>query len=358
MQEAGRAIRSCAVTGANGFVGSQVVRALLERGYEVNALVGADLDTQNLEGLPAKQRELDLLDPTSVQRALAGSDAVVHAAACYAFWLPDPRDFYRVNVDGTRHVLAAARALGVRKVVYTSSAATLSPGFRAVPGKGGLDDEENVFDLSRFRGHYKMSKAMAEVVALREAARGLPVVIVHPTTVLGPGDRRPTPTGTIVLHYLSGVMKAYTDMMHNLVDVRDVAAGHVLALEQGRPGERYLLGGENLPMRELIRLLHEITGLPAPRLAIPHPLLRWIGRANEWLSDHVTHRPPLAAYEAALHAADARPFDSAKARRELGYSARPAREVLIHAVRWFVSEGRCPPAAAERIARQPDFRAD
>ena len=352
----GTALRSCAVTGANGFIGSQVVRELLRRGFEVTALVGADLGTENLAGLPVKVRELDLLDPASVRRALAGSHAVVHSAACYAFWLPDPRDFYRVNVEGTRNVLTAARELGCRKIVHTSSTATLSPDFRTGPTQAELGDEENVLDLRRFRGHYKMSKAMAEVVVLREAARGLPVVIVHPTTVLGPGDRRPTPTGTIVVHFLNGRMKAYTNLMQNLVDVRDVAAGHALALEKGRPGERYVLGGENIPMSEVVKLLAEITGLPAPWFAIPHGLLHGMGRINEWISDHLTHREPLVPLEAKLHAVDSRPFDTSKARRDLGFQARPAREVLIEAVRWFVREGFCPAATAERIASQPDFR--
>jgi dihydroflavonol-4-reductase len=346
----------CGVTGANGFVGSTVVRELLRRGHEVTALVGADLGCENLDGLPVKTRDFDLLDRDGVRRALAGCDTIVHTAACYAFWLPDARDFYRVNVDGTRNVLAAARELGCTKVVYTSSVATLSPGFRLDTHPSDVGDEDNVLDLRAFRGHYKMSKAMAEVVALREAARGLPVVIVHPTTVLGPGDRRPTPTGSMIVHYVQGHMKAYVEMMHNLVDVRDVAAGHVLALEQGRPGERYVLGGDNLPMREILRLLAEITGIPAPRIAIPSPLLRAIGRVNEWLSDHVTHRPPLVAPEAAMHARDSLAVDASKARRELGFAPRAAREVLIDAVRWFVSEGFCPPATAERIARQPAFR--
>ena len=181
-------------------------------------------------------------------------------------------------------------------------------------------------------------------------------MIVHPTTVLGPGDRRPTPTGTIVVHFLNGRMKAYTNLMQNLVDVRDVAAGHALALEKGRPGERYVLGGENLPMSEVVRLLAEITGLPAPWFAIPHGLLHGMGRINEWISDHLTHREPLVPIEAKLHAVDSRPFDSSKARRELGFQARPAREVLIEAVRWFVREGFCPAATAERIASQPAFR--
>jgi len=353
--EAGR-IRTCAVTGANGFIGSQVVRALLRRGLDVTALVGADLGAENLAGLPIKTRELDLLDPASVRRALAGNEAIFHAAACYSFWLPDPREIYRVNVDGTRHVLQAARELGCRKIVYTSSTATLSPGFRGSSTDAELSNEENVLDLRRFRGHYKMSKAMAEVVALREAARGLPVVIVHPTTVLGPGDRRPTPTGTIVVHFLNGRMKLYTDLMHNVVDVRDVAEGHALALEKGRPGERYVLGGENLAMSELVKMLGELTGLPTPRFAIPHPLLHAIGRVNEWFSDHVTHREPLVPLEAKLHAVDSRAFDSSKARRELGFEARPARAVLIDAIRWFASEGFCPAATAERIASQPAFR--
>ncbi len=341
----------CAVTGANGFVGSRVVRELLERGHEVVALVGADLGCENLEGLPAKLRDLELLDAAGVRRALEGCDTLVHTAACYAFWLPDARDFYRVNVEGTRNVLDAARARGVRKLVHTSSTATLSPGF----GQGPLGDEENAFDLRAFRGHYKTSKAMAEVLVLRAAARGLPAVIVHPTTVLGPGDRRPTPTGSMIVHFLNRHMKVYADLMQNLVDVRDVAAGHVLALEKGRAGERYVLGGDNLPMREVMRELAEITGLPAPWFAIPRGVLSIAARANEWLSDHVTRRPPLVAREAALHARDSRPFDSAKARRELGFSARPAREVLIEAVRWFATEGHCPRETAEQIARQPAF---
>ena len=349
-------LRSCAVTGANGFVGSQVVRELLRRGHEVTALVGADLGLENLAGLPIKTREFDLLDPASVRAGLAGAEAVIHTAACYAFWLPDPTQFYRINVEGTRNVLAAARELGCRKVVHTSSTATLSPGFRADGATDQLGNEDNVLDLRRFRGHYKMSKAMAEVVALREAARGLPVVIVHPTSVLGPGDRRPTPSGSMIVHFLNGRMKAYTNLVQNLVDVRDVAAGHALALEKGRPGERYILGGENIAMREIVRLLVELTGLPAPWFPIPHRILHGMSRINEWISDHVTHRVPIAPMEAKLHAVDSRPFDTSKARRELGLQARPAREVLIEAIRWFVQEGYCPAATARRIAEQPAFR--
>jgi len=341
----------CAVTGGNGFVGSQIVRELLRRGHDVTALVGADLDAENLRGLPVKIRDLDLLDPRGVRATLDGAEWVVHSAACYAFWARDSRRVYRINVEGTRNVLRAARELGVRKVAYTSSTATLSPGFRADGDRDSLGDEDNVYDLRRFRGHYKASKAMAESVALREAARGLPLVILHPTTVLGPGDRRPTPTGSMILHYVNGHMKMYAEMMQNLVDVRDVAAGHAQALERGEPGERWVLGGENLAMREIMAHLAELTGIPAPRIAIPHPLLAVLGRANEWLSAHVTGREPWITREAALHARDSRRFDASKARRELGFEPRGARAVLAGAVRWFASEGRCPQAVADRIER-------
>jgi dihydroflavonol-4-reductase len=346
-----------AVTGANGFVGSHVVRELLQRDHEVIALVGADIDTHLLAGLPVKTRELDLRDRASVRSALAGAEAIVHSAACYAFWRADRRDTYRINVDGTRHVMDAARDQGVRKVVYTSSTATLSPSFRTPEDPDVSGDEDGVFDLRRFRGHYKMSKAMAETVALRAAARGLPVVIVHPTTVIGAGDCRPTPSGSMIQHYLNGHMKVYVEMRQNVVDVRDVAAGHVLALERGAPGERYVLGGDNLTMRELLAILAELTGIPAPRFALPLPLLHAVGRAMEWIADRITHVEPAATVEAALHARDSRYASIAKARRELGYAPRPARAVLADAVRFFASEGYCKPDVADRILNRPELEA-
>lgn len=342
--------RICAVTGANGFVGSRVVRALLERGYDVRALVGSDLEEDNLSGLPVKIHEIDVLDPGSVRRALSGATHLVHMAACYAFWSEDPELPYRVNVQGTRHVLDAAREVGCERVVYTSSTATLSPPWRPRDADGdATTDEDAVLDLRRFLGPYKTSKAMAEMVALRAAARGLPLMIVHPTTVLGPGDRRPTPTGTIIVHFLERRMKIFVDMPQNLVDVDDVALGHVLVLERAEPGSRYVLGGENLTMREIVALLSELTGLAAPRLAVPSRLLRVVGRVNEWVSDHVTHRPPLVPVEALLHADDSRPVSIERARRDLGFAPRPARAVLERAVRWFVSQGYGDPEIADRL---------
>lgn len=344
------------MTGANGFVGARVVRELLQRGHDVTALVGADQDTGSLDDLPVSLRDVDVRDRTAVRTALAGAETVVHTAATYAFWAPDRRDIYRVNVDGTRHVLEAAREVGVAKLVHVSSAATLSPSIEGGDdARGG--GEQGALDVLRFRGHYKRSKVMAEALALREAARGPAVVIVQPTTVVGPGDRRPTPSGSMIVHYVNRRMRVYVQMRQNVVDVRDVAAGIALALEQGPPGARYALGGDNLSMRALLDVLAELTGIPAPRVPLPLPLLHAGGAANEWVADHVTHRMPLACREQALHARDSRYCSSARARRELGYAPRPARAALADAVRFFVSEGYCDPEAAQRILRRPQLAA-
>jgi dihydroflavonol-4-reductase len=333
------------VTGANGFIGSHVVRSLLKRGHEVTALVGADLDVHNLDGVDLELRELDLLDQAGVACALQGGEALVHTAACYSFWEPDPDHIYRVNVEGTRNVLEAASRLGYQRVVYTSSTATLTPAWGNAPGT-----EEGVFDLRRgFQGHYKSAKVMAEMVALRTAASGLPVSLVHPTVVLGDGDRRPTPTGSMIVHFVNGHMKAYVDTLLNIVDVADVGEGHALALEHGLPGRQYILGGEDLTMREVTGILSELTGLPAPRLAVPGGLLAIAGRVNEWLSNHVTHRPPLVDVEATLHARASSTFSSARAEKELGYQPGRARVALAKAVAWFVGAGYCKPATLRHI---------
>ncbi len=334
----------CFVTGANGFVGAHVVRRLLAHGYRVTALVGADLDTASLAGLDVETRELDVLDERSVRRALEGGEALVHAAGWYSFWERDPTRMYRINVEGTRNVLRTAAEQGYRRVVYTSSTATLCPAFGGQPGT-----EEGVFDLrDGFQGHYKSAKVMAEMVVLRmTGARGAPVVIVHPTTVVGALDRRPTPTGRMVLHFINGRMKAYADTILDVVDVEGVAEGHVLALERGRVGEQYILGGENLSMRDLVSVLSELTGIPAPRVAIPPRLLLLLGRCNEWIADHISHRTPLIDVESTLHARVNTPFSSAKAEKELGYRPSRARVALAKAVRWFVDAGYCK----ERFAR-------
>jgi dihydroflavonol-4-reductase len=310
------------------------VRRLLGRGYEVTALIGSDRGLENLDDLPVTTRDFDMLDPSKVRTALGGGRALFHVAGHYSFWDPDPLQIYRTNVVGTRNVLRAAAELGYSKVVHTSSAATLVPALLDEDGT-----EESLFDLRRFQGHYKQSKLMAEMVALRAAAQGLPVVVVHPTTVLGEGDRRPTPTGAMIVHFLRGRMKLYAQTVLNIVDVEDVAEGHVLALERGREGHGYILGGENLAMAEITRILADLTGIPAPRFGLPHSILQVAGLLNEWISDRITGSPPLIDLESALHARVNRSFSSEKARRELSYRPAPARATLAKSVRWFIANG-------------------
>ncbi|MBW2241428.1 MAG: NAD-dependent epimerase/dehydratase family protein [Deltaproteobacteria bacterium] len=332
------------VTGGNGFMGSRIVRRLLTRGHEVVALVGADLDCENLAGLDVERREFDLLDEHGVTEALEGGELLVHNAACYSFWEPNPDTIYRVNIDGTQHVMRAARVHGYEKIVYTSSTATLTPSINRT-----VETEESLFDLRSFQGHYKSSKVLAEIAVLREIACGLPVSIVHPTTVVGRGDRRPTPTGTLIIHFLNGIMLAYADTLLNVVDVDDVAEGHVLALEQGLPGRQYILGGENLSMAEVTSILSELTGIPAPRVKLPPRLLLWAGHAAEWVANHVTHRRPIVDVEAALHSLSNRASDSGRARKELGFDPAPARVALAKAAGWFLEVGMCRDRARRRV---------
>lgn len=332
------------VTGANGFLGSRIVRELRVRGYEVTALVGSDLDARNLDGVDVETRALDLLDARNVRSALEGGELLIHSAARYSFWERDPMRIYRVNVDGTQNVLDAAAELGYRKIVYTSSTATLTPSINR-----DLETEESLFDLRRFQGDYKCSKVIAEIAVLRRVARGLPAVIVHPTSVLGEGDRRPTPTGRMIVHFINGRMKAYAETVLNIADVADVAEGHALALERGAVGHQYILGGENLGMGEAMRTLSELTGIPAPRIAIPPRVLLALGRINEWYANHVSHHAPLVDVEAALHALANKPSTSARAEQELGYRSGSARLALARAAHWFVENGYCAERRARRI---------
>jgi dihydroflavonol-4-reductase len=332
------------VTGGNGFMGSHIVRALLERNYDVVALVGSDIGDENLAGLDVETRCLDLLDPRNVSDALEGGEWLVHNAACYSFWEPDPRRIYQVNVEGTRNVLASARHHGYARVVHTSTSGTLMPSI-----DGEIASEESLFDVRRFRGHYKSSKLIAEIAVLREIARGLPGLIVQPTAVFGARDRRPTPTGSMVLHFINGIMKAYARTVVNVVDVNDVAAGHVLALERGQIGHQYVLGSENLSMREVAGILSELTGLPTPKVELPPRLLLVLGRINEFIADRITHKPPLIDVEATLHAADAMPVSSDKAIKELGYAPTSARLALARAASWFIENGYCNERNARRI---------
>jgi dihydroflavonol-4-reductase len=333
------------VTGGAGFVGSSVVRVLLDRGAEVTALVEPGGSTVNLEGLGVAVATGDLRDPAAVDGAVAGCDTVFHVAALYRFWAPDPEAFYDVNVTGTRHVLDAARRHDCRRVVYTSTVGTL--GLHGATTDAPVD-ERSAARVDHLFGLYKQSKYVAEHEVLRAAAEGLPVVLVQPTTPVGPRDIGPTPTGRTVLEFLEGRIPGYVDTTLNIVDVEDVAAGHVLAAERGRTGRSYILGGENLALRDVLATLAAVTGLPAPRRRFPAALALAAGHVSELVEGRLLGREPSVPLEGARMSTTHMSFDDARARAELGYTSRPPAEALERAARWFVDSGAVRPERAAR----------
>ena len=321
------------VTGATGFIGSNVVRALLKRGVEVCALVRRGANRNNLVGLDVELVEGDLLDFDSLKRGMDGCEQVYHVGALYSFWVRPRRLIYDVNVEGTRNVLQAAMDERVERVVYTSSVAAL--GLRE---DGQPADETTPVGFSNIIGDYKKSKYLAEQVAL-EFDRDLPVVIVNPSFPVGPGDIKPTPTGQTILDFLNRKMPAYVDTGMNVVDVEDVALGHLLAAEKGRVGERYILGGENLTMKQLLDLLAEITGLRAPRFRLPyHPILAmsFLNAGFCTLFPSCTPRMTPQTIRMSRHLMF---FNPSKAVEELDFPQTPAREALGKAVAWFEENG-------------------
>jgi dihydroflavonol-4-reductase len=334
-----------AVTGAAGFIGSAITRRLLERGARVVALAEPAGDRRNLEGLDVELHLADVRDLGSVRRALEGARFVFHAAAVYGFWAKDPSIFHTVNVEGTRNVLRAAGEVGSERVVYTSTVGTL-----------GLDTsthlpatEESSADVSHLFGHYKRSKYVAEHEVLRAAAEGLPVNLVLPTFPLGPRDHRPTPTGKVVVDFLNGRIPGYVETAMNVAHVDDLAAGHLLVLEHGRVGRSYIVGGENLAMRELLGLLAEVSGLPRVTLRFPRAIALAAGLLSETIEGKVLGRHPAVPLEAARMSSTVMIFDDTRARTELGYVSRPARDAAEDAVRWFVDNGYVVPERRRRI---------
>ncbi|MBX6419718.1 MAG: NAD-dependent epimerase/dehydratase family protein [Nevskia sp.] len=321
------------VTGATGFVGSAVARRLLAAGVAVRALARPRSDRRNLEGLPVEIVEGDLLDPPSLARACAGCDALFHVAADYRTWAPHPEELYRANVEGTRAMLSAAQAAGVARVVYTSSVATLG-----LPKDGTPGDEDSPVTLADMVGHYKRSKFQAEEVAREFAAHGLDVVIVNPSTPIGPRDVKPTPTGRIVRDAARGRIPAFVDTGLNVVHVDDVAEGHWLAYLKGARGQRYVLGGHDMSLREILAEIAHLVGRKPPRISLPHAAVMPVAYVAEaWA--RLSGRPPLATREEVRMAKKHMYFSSAKAERELGYRARPARAALEDALRWFRDHG-------------------
>src|SRR5271169_7243739 len=322
------------VTGATGFLGSHVARVLADQGAGLRLLVRPTSNLRNLEGLKAETATGDLRDPGSLETAIAGCDTVFHVAADYRLWVRDPAEMYRSNVDGTRAILEAARKNGVRRVVYTSSVATM--GFTS---NGHPANEDSPVSLADMIGHYKRSKFMREQVALEAGRSGLHVVTVNPTTPVGEQDVKPTPTGRIVLDFLKRKFPAYVETGLNLVDVRECARGHVLALEKAKSGERYILGGENLTLKQILDKLGAISGLPSPKVKLPYFVAYAAGAVDQTVSGRLLGREPRATIETVRMGKKKMWASSSKAERELGWKTLPADGALRRAVEWFRANG-------------------
>src|SRR5438067_3214737 len=322
------------VTGATGFVGSHVARALAEQGAELRLLVRATSDPRNIQDLRAGRVIGDLRDPDSLDPAIAGCDVIFHVAADYRLWVRDPDEMYRSNVNGTRAVLEAARKNRVRRVVYTSSVATM--GFTS---NGRPADESSPVSLDHMIGHYKRSKFMAEQLAMEAGRSGMDVVVVNPTTPVGEQDIKPTPTGRIIVDFLKKKFPAYVDTGLNLVDATECARGHLAAYEKGRSGERYILGGENLTLKQILDKLAAITGLPSPSIRVPYVLALATGVVDEMVTGHIRGREPRATIDAVRMGRKKMFVSSAKAEREVGWKHVPVDDALRRAADWFRENG-------------------
>jgi dihydroflavonol-4-reductase len=321
------------VTGGTGFVGAHVVRALLRRGRAVRCLVRPSSRRDNLRELPVELAEGDLRDPESLRAALVGCETVFHCAADYRLYSRDPSAIYETNVRGTGHLFEAASSAGVRRVVFTSSVGALG----RAPAKGAANEATPVTEREMI-GHYKRSKFRAEELAREWARRGLPVVIVNPSTPVGEYDIKPTPTGKMIVDFLNRRMPAYVETGLNLVDVRDVAEGHLLAADKGRPGERYILGNRNMSLKEILDTLAQITGLPAPRVRLP----LWVplaAAAADTAVSRLIGREPRVPLEAARMSLHRMYFDSSRAVAELGLPQSPVEGALARAVGWYRENG-------------------
>ena len=327
------------LTGATGFVGSHVARHLANQGAQLRVLTRATSNPANLEGIVADIIVGDLLQPESLRSAIQGCEALMHVAADYRLWVRDPKAMYAANVDGTRALLRLAREEGVRRCVYTSSVATM--GFKS---DGTIVDEDTAVSLKDMIGHYKRSKFLAEQEAIRAARAGQQVIILNPTTPIGSQDVKPTPTGRIVVDFLNRKFPAYVDTGLNLVDVSEVARTHCAALETGRPGERYILGGENLTLKQILDKMSAITGLPSPTMKVPHAIAMTFAFFDELIAGRILGREPRATMEAVRMGKKKMFASSAKAQRELGFRIIPVYEALRSAIDWFRAHGYAPTA--------------
>jgi dihydroflavonol-4-reductase len=334
------------LTGSTGFVGSHVARAYAAQGAELRLLTRKTSNLSALEGLSAETVVGDLRQPESLRTAIRGCDALVHVAADYRLWVRDPQEMYAANVDGTRELLRIAREEGVSKVVYTSSVATM--GFKA---DGTIVNEETPVSLADMIGHYKRSKFLGEQEAIKAAQSGQHVMILNPTTPIGPSDAKPTPTGRIIVDFLNKKFPAYVDTGLNLVDVGEVARMHVVALDRGTPGERYILGGENLTLKQILDLMSAITGLPSPKTKVPHAVAMTFAFFDETFTGKLRGQEPRATVEAVRMGKKKMFASSEKAERDLGFKVLPVDPALRTAIDWFVAHGYAPPFSRQ-IDRQ------
>ncbi len=322
------------VTGASGFIGSRLVKRLLQTGAQVKVLVRKESNLENLQGLSIELAYGDLRDYETLRSALEGCEALFHVAADYRLWVPNPDQLYKTNVEGTVNIMRASLEEGVKRVVYTSSVATLGLNPDASPA-----NEDTPVSIRDMIGHYKRSKFIAEE-KVREMVKKnrLPAVIVNPSTPIGPGDIKPTPTGRIIIEAASGRMPAYVDTGLNIVHVDDVATGHILAFEKGRIGERYILGGENISLKRLLQEIARIMERPAPRIRLSPNLILPLAYIAEAIAK-ITRKEPFVTVDGVLMSKKKMFFSIDKARRELGYSARPAIEAIKDSIDWFKQKG-------------------
>ncbi len=331
------------ITGATGFVGSHVARAYAAQGAKLRLLTRSTSNLSALEGLTGTETVVgDLRQVENLRAALTGCDALVHVAADYRLWVRDPDEMYAANVTGTRELLRLAREVGVPKVVSTSSVATM--GFRK---DGTIVDEATPVSLNDMIGHYKRSKFLAEQEAIAAAKAGQHVMILNPTTPIGSGDLKPTPTGRILVDFLNRKFPAYVDTGLNLVDVVEVARMHVAALDRGTPGERYILGGENLTLKQILDRLSAMTGLPSPTMKVPHAVAMAFAFFDENFTGKLRGKEPRATVEAVRMGRKMMFASSAKAVRELGFEVLPVYPALRSAVEWFVAHGYAPAYEAQ-----------
>jgi dihydroflavonol-4-reductase len=326
-----------AVTGATGFIGANVARALLAEGHSVRVLARPGSRQDNIAGLPVEVVYGDLLRQESLGPLLEGADVLFHVAAAYTFWSPRPAEIYAANVDGTASLLKLALKSGIKKVVFTSSESTVH-----IAGRGQKGDESGTASTAEVAGAYKKSKVMAERIALGMCNRGLPLVVVNPTTPVGEFDVKPTPTGQVIVNFLKGGMPAYVDTGLNIVDVADVARGHLLAAEKGRIGERYILGNRNMTLKELLDMLARITGRQAPSVRIPVNLALAAAAVDEFVFGGILRREPHIPLAAVRTSRKMRYFDCSKAVTELGMPQSPVEDALERAVSWFRDNGYIP----------------